>query len=200
MNSPTKKQILEAAKTSPEAREALKKLFPTIINDDLDLSKLKPASKSEYDGLYRIFSKESSIKACNDSFLIKLSIYKNKFMLNHNLNWELVTTKTGIKYLIPTFKQWLYIVTYTYVDWVFYCGESIDTIELGAFSTRRLAEKCINEFLEKLPNGDKFEKLSTDVWRYDTYLGETCGQNREIECKKYILDEQIELDWDRVPY
>jgi hypothetical protein len=102
MNTPSKEQILEAAKTSPEARKALIELFPEIFQEKkyFDLSKLpKP-----------LFSNEDARSAgfYDKNFLQvrKYDTYANKaFYLSNHYNWELVEDETGMLCLIPTKKE-----------------------------------------------------------------------------------------------
>ena len=82
---PTKEQILEAAATSPEAKQALEKLFP------------------EYFGIY--VPKIKSICFPDGSRCIENSIdNKDRFWLNGEYNWSIEKDPAGGLYLIPTKK------------------------------------------------------------------------------------------------
>jgi len=96
MEQPTKEQILEAAKTSPEAKEALTKLFPTVFEDEksIDLRKLI------IDGYWQIFTLEQAKAAGVD-----VSNLKHKaFYLCDDYNWEFERDNGGYLCLIPTRK------------------------------------------------------------------------------------------------
>lgn len=100
METPTKEQVLEAAKTSPQAKAALKKLFPTAFADDvfLDLGMLKLASEGAEQKI--IFTPHSIIEAqggdpkISTTTLIELRAYgplRNKgFYLNtDHFHWSI---------------------------------------------------------------------------------------------------------------
>lgn len=110
METPTNTQILEAAKTSPEAKKALMKLFPYLFEDEkyFDLGLLR-VEKSGYD--YQLFTEESTKKCIttyNHIVHNLLSIrtggkfaYKS-FFLNKLLSWKIINDEAGEVYLIPT--------------------------------------------------------------------------------------------------
>lgn len=91
MKTPTKEQVLEAAKTSTEAKEALQKLFPEVFEDKyFDLSGFKDFKFS-------------------DNFFIERRVdmeYKNKSLyLDSRVNWEIKRDSHDLLCLIPTKKQ-----------------------------------------------------------------------------------------------
>ena len=83
-------QILKAAATSPEAKLALKELFPDVFKEDkyFDLSGFQTQTIG---GLY--FAKRASG-----------NFYQKALYLTPFANWELVTDDEGIQCLVPTKK------------------------------------------------------------------------------------------------
>jgi len=106
MEQPTKEQILEAAKTSPEAKEALTKLFPNVFENEkpIDLRKLT------IDGRCRIFTQEQAQAAGVRHNLICVRSFEHSdlryisFFLCEEYNWELKRDNGGDLCLIPTRK------------------------------------------------------------------------------------------------
>lgn len=96
MKTPTKEQILEAAKTSPEAKDALKKLFPEVFEEDkyFDLTELNGGSQSFGTRIGNLMC----IRTCGE--------YANKaFFLADFYKWEIKIDNLGYECLIPTKKH-----------------------------------------------------------------------------------------------
>lgn len=88
-NMPTKEQVLEAASTSKEAKDALVKLFPKYFEDDK----------------YVYIENEEKI---TKRFLYTRmeGKYKNKgFYLSSEFNWEIIKDNSGVLVLLPTKKE-----------------------------------------------------------------------------------------------
>lgn len=89
IKTPTKEQILEAAKSSPEAKKALEKLFPDVFTEGIDLFVSKPVKwmnkwpAIQYDG-------SAIIRVCSET----------EFYLLGDYNWIIKNEN----YLIPTRK------------------------------------------------------------------------------------------------
>lgn len=90
----TKEKVLEAAKSCPNAKEVLNKLFPECfennVNNEIDLSKLTLIDENLIG---------------NGKYWFIDSRFKNAFWLNDSyFNWELKMDNNGYLLLIPTKK------------------------------------------------------------------------------------------------
>jgi len=101
MSMPSKEQILEAAKTSKEAKQALRKLFPSYFEDEeyFDFSKCSH---------YTFFLGDNKpVGFYNTSIQIRRTgnLQNKGFFLSCDLNWKIVIDNKGQKVLVPTKKQ-----------------------------------------------------------------------------------------------
>jgi len=117
MESPTKEQIFEAAKTSKQARDALMKLYPSVFETDkyLDLTKLLVNTDFEPTSGAMLkrqpFTIESVLQASSKTTNVLLAVrgvgkYLGKgFYLSDSFNWEIVVDDAGGEsVLVPTKK------------------------------------------------------------------------------------------------
>lgn len=97
---PTKEQILEATATSPEAKQALEKLFPEYFNTFVNLTITECRIVYSYEGC-------SMIRVGNGLLPEEYNYLKDKcFILHGYYEWELIKTELGHNILIPTKKHY----------------------------------------------------------------------------------------------
>lgn len=97
IKTPTKEQILEAAKSSPEAKKALEKLFPDVFENGPILVNVIHDKSEEMTGLY--FGKN------NTPLVWKDDIADSLVLTGDGLEWTMKKNQTGsCYYLIPTRK------------------------------------------------------------------------------------------------
>lgn len=112
MEAPNKDQILEAAKTSPEAKAALLKLFPSVFEDErlIDLTELTLNSQFSYIHSPNLFAQGSVGRATKNETGLLLSVrstvksnYNGKaFWLNdRNFEWFILRDVAGELVLVP---------------------------------------------------------------------------------------------------